>query len=107
MKCSWLDWVLLRWLRERDLLCSKKVFHLFQIVPFAWNNINALYVYVFISLFIFIFILFHLFLLFQHLYYEGQIGHTIIELHYVKGGSRFHFAKVVFGLEQMEQYGQY
>jgi hypothetical protein len=46
---------------------------LFQFVPFAWNNIKSGYVLVFISLFIFIFILFHLFLLFQHLYYEGQI----------------------------------
>jgi hypothetical protein len=77
----------LRWLRERDLLCSKKMFHLFQNVPFTWNNIKRCYVYVFIKFILFIIILFHLFHLFQHLYYEGQIYHTIIELHYVKGGS--------------------
>jgi hypothetical protein len=58
----------------RCLVCFvPKMGVLFQFVPFAWNNINAWYVYVFISLFIFIFILFHLFLLFQHLYNEGQI----------------------------------
>ena len=60
---------------------------LFQFVPCVWNNIKYGYVLVFISLFIFIFILFHLFLLFQHLYNEGQIYLGDKGLHYVKGGS--------------------
>ena len=50
-----------------------KMWVLFQIVQYAWNNIKSCYVYVFISFILFIYYIVPMFHLFQELYYEGQI----------------------------------